>query len=145
MTNSKKPSAAGMMEFVRQESERIVGSCIQCGSCFDVCPMTKYGGLDREEIKGTDVVGGILAVLRGEQGNPESLAWSRVCMASGECVPACPEQVNPLLMVRLARMIASGGTGANAQMRLNDDLGHFPRMRAYARMQLSPDEIKEWL
>ena len=50
-----------------------------------------------------------------------------------------------MLMVRLARMIASGGTGNDPQFKMVDDLAHFPRMTTFAQMQLSADEVDEWL
>ncbi len=106
--------------------------------------MTSYIQID-ETPPAVDVVAGILSVLRGDRGTAAALAWSRVCMMSGECVPSCAESVNPMLMVRLARMVASGGTGGEPQFRMADDLAHFPRVRAFAEMQLSKAEFDEWL
>lgn len=145
MAAQKTPNAGNLMEFIQQESEGILSACTQCGLCFAACPMRPYADGDISAADPKSVVGGILSILRGEQGAAESLAWVGVCMASGECIPACPENVNPLLMVRMARMIAGGGTGLAPQMKVPDDIMHFPRVRTYARIQLSSDEINEWL
>ena len=90
------------------------------------------------------VVGGVLAVLRGEAGTPEALGWIAVCTRSGVCVPACPENVNPKMMMRLARMTALGGRGQPKQIEVKEDPDYFDRIRAFARMQLTDDELKEW-
>lgn len=145
MATPEKPSADSLMEFIQNESERILSACTQCGRCFAACPMKSYADGDISAAEPKAVVGGILSILRAEKGSAESLAWAGVCMASGECVPACPEGVNPLRMVRIARMIAGGGTGVAPQMKVPDDPAHFPRVRIYARMQLSPDEVDKWL
>ena len=90
------------------------------------------------------VVGGVLAVLRGEAGTPEALGWIGVCTRSGVCVPACPENVDPKMMMRLARMTALGGRGQPAQLPVKEDPDYFDRVRAFAKLQLDDDELKEW-
>jgi hypothetical protein len=67
-----------------------------------------------------------------------------VCMRSGVCVPACPDNVDPKMMMRLARMTAFGGRGKPKQMELKEDPDYFDRIRAFARLQLSEDELKKW-
>ena len=93
---------------------------------------------------GRTVVPGVLAVLRGEQGTPEALGWIGVCTRSGVCVPACPENVDPRMMMRLARMTALGGRGLPKQLDAKEDRDYFDRVRAFAKLQLSDDELKEW-
>ncbi len=146
MANARRhPDANSMAEFVQAESKRMLAACTQCGRCLDVCPMTPYAAADLKSTPSPEVVGGVLDVLRLQRGSPQALAWIRACSGSAECVAACPHEVNPKLMLRIARMIASGGTGVEPQFNMVDDLTHFPRMRAYAAMQLSKDEVDEWL
>ena len=137
--------ANSMAAFVEAESHRMLEACTKCGRCLDVCPMAPYAAAELQGTPSPDVVGGVLDVLRGEKGSPQALAWIRICTGSAECVPACPHDVNPKLMLRIGRMIASGGTGAQSQFTMVDDITHFPRMRGYATMQLSKDELDEWL
>lgn len=110
--------------------------------------MTGYStaapGTDRPAADAGAVVGGVLAVLRGEQGSPEALGWIAVCCRSGVCVPACPEKVDPLMMMRLARMTALGGRGAAKQITMREDPDYFNRVRAFAKLQLSDEELKRW-
>jgi Fe-S oxidoreductase len=134
--------AARLKQFQQQEAERILGACTQCGKCFEVCPMAQYSKAPATD--GKAVVPGVLAVLRGEQGSPEALGWIGVCTRSGVCVPACPENVDPRMMMRLARMTALGGRGLPKQIEVKEDRDYFDRVRAFAKLQLTDDELKEW-
>jgi Fe-S oxidoreductase len=131
-----------LKEYEQQETERILGACTRCGKCYEVCPMAQYSKAPGGDSKA--VVGGVLAVLRGEAGTPEALGWIGVCTRSGVCVPACPENVNPKMMMRLARMTALGGRDRPVQLTPKEDPDYFDRVRAFAKLQLSDDELKEW-
>lgn len=129
--------------FEQMEAERILSACTQCGKCFEVCPMTRYAGT-AIGADGKTVVAGVLAVLRDEPGTPEALGWISVCTRSGVCVPACPDKVDPRMMMRLARMTALGGRGRAKQIELVDDPDYFNRVRAFAKLNLSDEELKDW-
>ena len=131
-----------LKEFQEREIERILGACTRCGKCYEVCPMAQYSKAPTTNSKAT--VGGVLAVLRGEQGTPEALGWIGVCTRSGVCVPACPENVDPKMMMRLARMTALGGREMPKQIDVKQDPDYFNRVRAFAKLQLTDDELKEW-
>ena len=131
-----------LKEFQKREIERILGACTQCGKCYEVCPMAQYSKAPASD--GKAVVPGVLAVLRGEAGSPEALGWIAVCTRSGVCVPACPENVDPKMMMRLARMTALGGREVPKQIDVKQDPDYFNRVRAFAKLQLSDDELKEW-
>lgn len=131
-----------LKDFEQSEAERIVGACTRCGKCYDVCPMAQYSKAPAGD--GRAAVQGVLAVLRGEPGTPEALGWIAVCTRSGVCVPACPDGVDPKMMMRLARMTALGGRGGPAQIEPKEDRDYYDRVRAFARLQLSDDELKEW-
>jgi Fe-S oxidoreductase len=133
---------ARLKAFQQREVERILDGCTQCGKCFEVCPMAQYSKAPATD--GKAVVPGVLAVLRGEQGTPEALGWIGVCTRSGVCVPACPESVDPRMMMRLARMTALGGRGLPKQLDAKEDRDYFDRVRAFAKLQLTDDELKEW-
>jgi hypothetical protein len=94
--------------------------------------------------RGEAVVPGVLAVLGGEPGTPEALGWIAVCTRSGVCIPACPEKVDPRMMMRLARMTALGGRDAPKQIEPKEDRDYYDRVRAFARLQLTDAELKEW-
>jgi Fe-S oxidoreductase len=140
--SSRAPIGQRLKEYEQQETERILGACTRCGKCYEVCPMAQYSKAPGGDSKA--VVGGVLAVLRGEAGTPEALGWIGVCTRSGVCVPACPENVNPKMMMRLARMTALGGRDRPVQLTPKEDPDYFDRVRAFAKLQLSDDELKEW-
>lgn len=129
--------------FEQSEAERILSACTRCGKYFEVCPMTRYAraatGVDSKT-----VIAGVLAVLREEKGTPEALAWISVCTRSGVCVPACPDNVDPRMMMRLARMTALGGRGHAKQIEVRDDPDYFNRVRAFAKLTLSDEELEAW-
>ncbi len=131
-----------LKEFQAREVERIVGACTRCGKCYEVCPMAQYSKAPSRDSKAA--VAGVLAVLRGEQGTPEALGWIGVCTRSAVCVPACPHDVDPKMMMRLARMTALGGRGLPKQIEPKEDRDYFDRIRAFAKLQLTEDELKEW-
>jgi Fe-S oxidoreductase len=142
---ANQPIATGALrEFLRRETERILGACTKCGKCVEACPMTPYSAPLAGAEPGT-VVPGILSILRGEQGTPEALGWASVCVRSGVCVPACPEGVNPKMMVRIARMTAAGGLGGPRQIAVHADRDFFDRIRAFAKLQLTEEEISNWM
>ena len=133
MARAPMPTGA-MQAFIRKETERILAACTRCGKCFEACPMTRYGPqLDGAESKA--VTAGIADLLKGGAGSPEALAWASVCVRSGSCVPACPDAVDPKMMVRIARMIASGGLGGPRRITARDDRDYFDRVRAFAKLQ----------
>ena len=129
---------------IRNETERILSACTRCGKCFEACPMTRYS----PTLAGADpkaVATGVLEILNGGAGSSEALAWASVCVRSGTCVPACPDNVDPRMMVRIARMIASGGLGGKKRIPVREDRDYFDRVRAFARLQLTEDELKDWM
>ncbi|MFH1604878.1 MAG: 4Fe-4S dicluster domain-containing protein [Pseudomonadota bacterium] len=134
---------ARLKAFERAEVERILSACTKCGKCFEVCPMTRYAKAANGG-DGKAVVAGVLGVLREEPGTSEALGWIAVCTRSGVCVPSCPDKVDPRMMMRLARMTALGGRGHAKQIEVRDDPDYFDRVRAFAKLTLSDDELKDW-
>lgn len=141
---SRPPMAHGVRDYLERERQRILASCTSCGKCHDVCPMTEYNE-KQGEATATEITSGVLRLLRTGTTDEASLGWIGVCIRSGSCVPACPESVNPKLMLRLAKMIATGGLGGEKLIQLKEDRDYFARIRAFAQLQLSDQEIKEWM
>jgi Fe-S oxidoreductase len=83
-------------------TQDVLDNCTRCGRCFEVCPMTAPAGMTGRNA--AEVVGGVLDIIRGGAGAPESERWAQVCSGSGSCIPACPEAVNPRFMLALARV-----------------------------------------
>jgi len=90
-----------LQAYIESETQEILDKCTTCGKCVEVCPMLPYGHLQDAEPK--DVVSGVLDILRGGQGHDEARRWAQVCTASGSCIPACPEGINPRQMLNFAK------------------------------------------
>ena len=135
---------AELTQYIRQEADRLASACTGCGRCVEACPMTPYVRLPELTVAG-EVAEGVKAVLRGEAGPSYALSWLNACTWSGACIPACPEHIDPLVMVRLARIIAVGGMGGTRQIETGDDKQYFTRLRMFAKLQLSEDEFREWM
>jgi L-lactate utilization protein LutB len=135
---------APLLDYIARNIERTLTDCTKCGKCFEACPMTRYS----EKLGGKaarEAVVGVLGILRGTGGTPEALEWTRLCAQSAKCIPACPENVNPMLMMRLARITALGSTGGAALLPDGKrDPNFFRRINAFASLQLTDAEIAEW-
>ena len=138
-----KAATDRLLAYVERNIERTLEDCTACGKCFDACPMTAYS--DKFAGKsGSEIAGGVLDLLRGSGGTPQALEWTRLCTQSAVCIPACPEKVNPMLMMRLARITALGSTGGPALMADGKrDPNFFRRINAFAALQFSDAEIAE--
>jgi Fe-S oxidoreductase len=135
------------MDSLRAYLDRFVADtldrCTRCGKCYEACPMTAYA----PALAGASpaaVVKGLLPLLQGTQGSSEAISWIGVCTQSSRCAEACPEGINAMLMVRVARMGALGSLGAEAQMKPTDDPLFFRKIEAFAATQLTPEEIDQW-
>ena len=131
-------------EALRSRTQDVLDNCTRCGRCFEVCPMTAPAGIaDRNA---AEVVGGVLDIIRGGGGAPDSERWAQVCSGSGSCIPACPEAVNPRFMLALARVAMqrrastveqhSKGSAAFAKMGRG--------VRVLSRMQLPAEVLRRF-
>lgn len=106
--------------------------------------MTRYSP-SLKEAPAQEVLDGVHQILSGKQGSATALAWTGVCTKSETCVPACPEGLNPFIMLRVARMIGFGALGNAPQIERKDDVHYFPRIKAFAKTQLTEEEFASWM
>ena len=133
-----------LLAYIERNVERTLADCTSCGKCFEVCPMTQYSD-KLSGHHGGAVVAGVLELLRGNAVTPAAVEWTRICTQSATCIPACPENVNPMLMLRLSRITALGSTGGAALLPdTKRDPNFFRRINAFAALQLSEAEISAW-
>lgn len=91
------------------------------------------------------VTDGLRRLARGEEGPAETVAWAGACARSGLCVSACPERecgLDAMLLVRIAKQRAINDT---SQLEGKRDTYAFPRVKTFARLQLTDEELKKWL
>jgi hypothetical protein len=91
-----------------------------------------------------EVVGDVLGVLRREPGSARALEWIRICTQSASCITACPEGINPMLMLRTARMVALGSLGDAKQIDGREEPQFFRKIDTYAALELNDDELIDW-
>jgi Fe-S oxidoreductase len=138
---SSKP--ASLREYVDGIIAGALERCTQCGRCYEVCPMPRYSKLLEAAAPG-EVVGEVLGVLRRETGHVRGIEFARICTQSACCIPACPEGINPLLMLRAARMVALGSLGDPKQMDGREEPQFFRKIDTYAALQLDDQELVDW-
>ena len=134
---------AGLTGHLHQFISDTLARCTRCGACFQACPMTSYApALPAADAQ--HVVTGVLGLLRQQAGHAEAISWIEVCTQSGRCSAACPEGINAMKMVRVARMSALGSLGGPRQIAPREERGFFRRIGAFSQLQFSADEIEKW-
>jgi len=139
----ERPEAQNLLDYIAQLTRTSLEGCTACGKCVEACPMPGYSGSLAGQAAPT-VVEGVLQVLRGARGTEAALEWINLCTYSARCVPVCPEGVNPMLMLRVARMKAIGALGDAPQLKRGRDKVYFRRVHAFSTLQLENEEIESW-
>ncbi|KMK69080.1 (Fe-S)-binding protein [Puniceibacterium sp. IMCC21224] len=129
------------VEAIEATMDDIANACEACGKCFTACPMTEAIGIDDAEP--TQVLHGMIDLLRGGKGTAEAATWASACSSSGICAEACDYGVDPRMLVRLANY-ARIRTDAGPQVKANA-MKSFRAMaktvRIVSRLQLPQQEI----
>jgi heterodisulfide reductase subunit D len=86
-------------------ADAMADACTRCGKCVAVCPTTMAAGLTEDE-RGNPVtvIGGVIDILRGGEGNDAARKWALGCLLSGDCIEACDYGVNPRFLLHMARV-----------------------------------------
>jgi Fe-S oxidoreductase len=143
MTKLPKPRADTTEAFLARSGEELAALCTACGACFDACPMVDLIGL--READSHMVTNGLRNLANGENAPDETVSWVGACTRSGLCVAACPQRgagLDAMLLVRIAKQNAINAT---RQLQPKYDQTLFPRVKTFARLQLSDDELDAWL
>jgi heterodisulfide reductase subunit D len=88
------------VEALNMRMQDVASMCVGCGKCFEVCPMKGPIGLSEADPK--EVLGGIVDLIRGGNGNKAAERWAGACSSSGLCRDACDYGVDPLFLVKMA-------------------------------------------
>src|ERR1700760_4217771 len=80
----------------------MVDACTRSGKCVEACPRVPPAGI--ADAVPSDVITGIVDLLRGGDAPQASRQWAQSCTLSGECITACDEGVNPRFLLAMARV-----------------------------------------
>jgi heterodisulfide reductase subunit D len=128
---------------IQSRVDEMVDACTRCGKCVEACPSAKPAGLTNAVP--TDVISGILDILRDGQGPDDSRKWAQACTLSGECITACDEGVNPrflLAMARVAMAKASHDLPTRRRQGLEKYLGLGRDVAMLSQLQLNDDVLE---
>ena len=122
--------------------EAMISACTECGKCVQACPMPGPAGIDVSEP--SQVVRGVLDILRTGSGIAAAEQWANACSGSGYCIDACDEEVNPRFLLAMARRELHKRAPATA--RRAEGRAQFKKMsrgvRVLSRLQLEPEMIE---
>lgn len=142
-TKLPAPKGPTTEAFLAGAGPALADLCTACGACFEACPMADHIGL--RETDPHSITDGLRRLARGEAAPAETISWVSACAKSGLCVAACPQQsagLNAMLLVRIAKQHAINET---RQISVKPDPTLFPRVKTYAQLQLTDEELDAWL
>lgn len=79
----------------------MLDACTRCGKCVEACPSVAPAGI--AGAAPTQIIAGILDLVRSGDGPEASRKWAASCTLSGHCIEACDERVNPRFLLAMAR------------------------------------------
>jgi Fe-S oxidoreductase len=144
MTKLQAARAETTEAYLALAGPELAALCTACGACFGACPMVDHIGL-RGGADPKAVTDGLRRLVRGDAAPKETIAWVGACAKSGLCVAACPQRdagLDAMLLVRIAKQRALNET---RQLPAKQDPTAFPRVKTYARLQLSDEELAKWM
>jgi Fe-S oxidoreductase len=94
-----------LADYLEREVRAVTSACTACGKCVEVCPVVPY--VDVGDATHEAVARGVVDFLEGTIDAPPSAttAWAHGCNGCGECIPVCPEGVNPRKMLVLLNTV----------------------------------------
>src|SRR5215813_37138 len=143
MTKLQPARAATTQAYLSEAGPELAALCTACGACYEACPMPDHIGVRSKDAK--SITDGLRRLARGEMAPADTVAWVKSCAKSGLCVAACPERdagLDAMLLVRIAKQAALNAT---RQLPAKQDPTMFPRIKTFARLQLSDEELEKWM
>jgi len=126
---------------IAARTQAMLDACTRCGKCVEACPMTGPAGVGASP---TEVISGVLAIVRTGDGPAASKAWARGCTLTGDCIDACGDGVNPRFLLAMARAEMTRHS-IDLKDRRRQGINNFRAVAdgvsVLTRMQLTDDEL----
>jgi ferredoxin len=143
MVTLARPTAPTTEAYLQAAGPRLADLCTACGACFDACPIVDYINLRGADAQAITM--DVRKLARNEAAGELAVSWLAACTKSGKCRSACPEQsagLDAMLLIRIAKQHAINVTH---QIKPKADPTAFPRVKTFARLQLTDEELAKWL
>lgn len=123
--------------YLATEADAIASRCTACGACHAVCPVAPFA--DAAGASSAVITGSVRdALARTAPLSAAATRWIESCNGCGDCIPACPEGVNPRQMLILA--LTQGARERSATPQLFRRMSRAIKMML--AMQLEPQELR---
>jgi Fe-S oxidoreductase len=99
---------------LQARADAMTDACTRCGKCVEVCPSTGPAGVTAEPAA---VIGGVIDIMRGGEGNESARNWASGCLLHGDCIKACDYGVNPRFLLYMTRIAMAHAKGEAATQR----------------------------
>jgi Fe-S oxidoreductase len=143
MTKLQAARAETTEAYLAKAGPELAALCTACGACFSACPMVDHIGLRGAD--GEAVTDGLRRLAKGDAAPAETISWVGACTKSGLCVAACPQKDKGLDAMLLVRIAKQRGINETRQIAAKQDPTLFPRVKIFARLQLTDEELARWM
>jgi len=142
MTAMNAPPGMSYEAALNARRDAMVEACTRCGKCVEACPITDAAGVAAAP---EAVISGVIDILRQGEGSDAARAWATSCVLTGECIKACPENINPRFLLAMAR-VALARRDAELPARRRQGVVDFRKLgqdvTVLSRMQLTAEMLE---
>jgi ferredoxin len=145
--DASHPSPMTELQPARGDDEAYLAKCRVAALCT-ACGVSMRADGRPHRLRAADgksVTDGLRRLAMGEAAPAETVAWVGACTKSGRCVAACPERSAGLDAMLLVRIAKGRALNATHQLPAKQDPTMFPRIKIFARLQLSDEELAKWM
>jgi len=96
----------------------MLDACTRCGKCVEACPSVAPAGI--ADASSTDIISGILDILRTGDGPEASRKWASACMRSGDSPSPVAIDGNAVLTIVVSSICMNAAVATSHSMGRSD-------------------------